>query len=77
MNNAPRPAAHKDLPRWLREGARVYDPGRDREAIVQFIGDYEDPATRRFVESAVFLRPEGGGVEWIVDPAILRPPDAR
>ncbi|MFB6518720.1 hypothetical protein [Streptomyces sp. NPDC056401] len=73
----PRPAAHETLPAWLHEGARVYDPGRDREAIVQAIADYEDPGTRRFIRNAVFLRPEGGGMEWIVEPGIPRPPDAR
>ncbi|MCX5194849.1 hypothetical protein OOK31_13225 [Streptomyces sp. NBC_00249] len=77
MISAPRPAAHQKLPPWLQEGARVFDPGREREAIVQFIGDYEDPATRRFMKNAVFLRPEGGGREWIVAPEALRPADAR
>ncbi|MFE2128655.1 hypothetical protein [Streptomyces amritsarensis] len=77
MINAPRPASHKDLPTWLREGARVYLPGRDREAIVQAIADFEDPATRRLTKNAVFLRPEGGGVEWIVAPDIPRPADHR
>ncbi|WP_060178013.1 hypothetical protein [Streptomyces sp. IMTB 1903] len=74
---APRPRSHQDLPSWLYEGARVYDPGRDCEAIVQFIGDFEDPATRRFIHNAVFLRPEGGGKEWILDPEVPRPADNR
>ncbi|MCJ0868084.1 hypothetical protein [Streptomyces sp. AP-93] len=66
------------LPGWLREGARVLDPAKDREGIVQFIGEYEDPYTRRVTASAVFLRPEGGGKEWIVpDHQALRQADAR
>ncbi|MET8298506.1 hypothetical protein ABZW02_31335 [Streptomyces sp. NPDC005180] len=69
----PRPSAHENLPDWLYEGARVYDPGRDTEAIVQAICDFEDPATRRLIKNAVFLRPEGGGREWIVAPEIPRP----
>ncbi|MFF4576932.1 hypothetical protein ACFY15_00745 [Streptomyces sp. NPDC001373] len=65
-------------PRWLFEGARVLDAVEDREGIVQFIGDYEDPATRRFTPEAVFLRPEGGGREWVVsDHRALRPVDDR
>jgi hypothetical protein len=65
-------------PNWLYEGARVLDAAQAREGIVQFIGDYEDPATRRLTAEAVFLRPEGGGREWIVaDHRILRPADAR
>jgi hypothetical protein len=65
-------------PDWLHEGARVLDAARDREGIVQFIGDYEDPATRRLTAEAVFLRPEGGGREWIVtDHRALRPAETR
>ncbi|WP_255407974.1 hypothetical protein [Amycolatopsis sp. KNN50.9b] len=33
---------------------------------MQFIGEWEDPSTRRVTDCAVFLRPEGGGMEWIV-----------
>ncbi|MFD5422616.1 hypothetical protein ACFWJT_31945 [Streptomyces sp. NPDC127069] len=52
-------------PEWLFEGARVLDPGQDWEGIVQFIGDFEDPSTRR-------------GREWIVaDHQALRPAEAR
>ncbi|MGW1767589.1 hypothetical protein ACWCQL_26460 [Streptomyces sp. NPDC002073] len=29
-------------------------------------GGWEDPATRRITERAIFLRPDGGGTEWIV-----------
>ncbi|MFE1560985.1 hypothetical protein ACFW6V_39125 [Streptomyces sp. NPDC058734] len=65
-------------PAWLYEGARVLDPAKDREGIVQFIGDWEDPATRSFTLEAVFLRPEGGGLEWIVaDHQALRQADPR
>ncbi|MFB7784044.1 hypothetical protein ACFC1D_15220 [Streptomyces vinaceus] len=57
--------AHRQLPRWLREGVvAVEDDGR--RGVVQFIGEWEDPATRRVNPCAIFLRPEGGGVEWIV-----------
>lgn len=61
------------LPRWLREGAvAVEDDGR--RGVVQFIGEWEDPATRRINPCAIFLRPEGGGAEWIVgDHASLTP----
>ncbi|MFE9847034.1 hypothetical protein [Streptomyces goshikiensis] len=52
---------------WLRGGAvAVEDGGRGRRGIVQFIGEWEAPATRRITPCAIFLRPEGGGVEWIV-----------
>ncbi|MFF5706154.1 hypothetical protein ACFY7H_27275 [Streptomyces sp. NPDC012794] len=65
-------------PSWLHEGARVLDPAGDREGIVQFIGEWEDPQTRRVIPGAIFLRPEGGGVEWVVaDHRALRQADAR
>ncbi|MET8296384.1 hypothetical protein ABZW02_20255 [Streptomyces sp. NPDC005180] len=65
-------------PSWLREGGRVLDPGTDREAIIQFIGPWECPQTRRVIPEAVFLRPEGGGKEWVVtDHQALRQADAR
>ncbi|RST00370.1 hypothetical protein EF910_32055 [Streptomyces sp. WAC07149] len=54
-------------PEWLYEGARVFDPGRDTEAVVQFVGEWQDPRTRRVIPEAIFLRPPGGGVEWVVD----------
>ncbi|WP_405442551.1 hypothetical protein OG373_34815 [Streptomyces avidinii] len=47
-------------PSWLYEGARVLDPAKDREGIIQFIGQWEDPQTRRVIPEAVFLRPDGG-----------------
>lgn len=65
------------LPGWLHEGARVLD-AEDREGVVQFIGEWEDPATRRRTPNAVFLRPEGGGMEWIIpDHQALREADPR
>ncbi|MCY0938526.1 hypothetical protein [Streptomyces sp. H34-S4] len=77
MNAAPRPKSHKNLPDWVYEGARVVDVGREVEAVVQFIGEFEDPYTRRIMPNAVFLRPEGGGREWIVEPGVLRRADER
>ncbi|MCX4696375.1 hypothetical protein [Streptomyces sp. NBC_01408] len=66
------------LPRWLHEGARVLDPTEDREGIVQFIGEWVDPTTRRAIPHAIFLRPEGGGREWVVaDHQALREADPR
>lgn len=65
------------LPSWVHEGARVFDPAQDTEGIVQFVGEYEDPATRILIPRAVFLRPEGGGREWVVaDHESLRQPGA-
>ncbi|MEU9715425.1 hypothetical protein [Streptomyces sp. NPDC047976] len=65
-------------PDWLFEGSRVYDLTQDREGVVQFVGEWQDPATRRITAEAVFLRPEGGGIEWIVaDHQALREADTR
>ncbi|MFJ6760767.1 MULTISPECIES: hypothetical protein [unclassified Streptomyces] len=65
-------------PTWLYEGVRIFDPSRDREGVVQFIGEWEDPTTLRVIPEAVFLRPEGGGVEWVIaDHQALRQADAR
>ncbi|MFE3557846.1 hypothetical protein ACFXKW_23700 [Streptomyces sp. NPDC059193] len=65
-------------PSWLYEGARIFDPAKDREGVVQFIGEWEDPESRRVIPEAVFLRPEGGGREWVVaDHQALRQADAR
>ncbi|MFJ3933869.1 hypothetical protein [Streptomyces sp. NPDC090029] len=67
MNTAHRPVSHRQLPDWLTEGAAAVDEGgHGRRDIVQFIGEWEDPSTRRVTRCAVFLRPEGGGTEWIV-----------
>ena len=66
MSAAHRPGPHQ-LPDWLIEGAAVVDEsGYGLRGIVQFIGEWEDPATRRITDCAIFLRPEGGGTEWIV-----------
>ncbi|MFJ9967235.1 hypothetical protein [Streptomyces avermitilis] len=63
---AHQPAPHHDLPGWLGEGTAVVDGGgHGRRGIVQFIGEWEDPATRRATPCAVYLRPEDGGKEWI------------
>ncbi|MEW2417535.1 hypothetical protein AB0953_27985 [Streptomyces sp. NPDC046866] len=65
-------------PSWLHEGARVLDPREDREGIVQFVGEWVDPQTCRVIPEAIFLRPEGGGREWVVaDHQALRQADAR
>jgi hypothetical protein len=72
VTTAHRPLSHQSLPAWLYEGALVLDPKKDREAIVQFIGPWEEPQTRRIVPCAVFLRPEGGGMEWVVAPGAVR-----
>uniref|UniRef100_A0AAU2JL50 Uncharacterized protein n=1 Tax=Streptomyces sp. NBC_00049 TaxID=2903617 RepID=A0AAU2JL50_9ACTN len=71
------PPSHQSLPAWLHEGARVLDPAKDREGVVQFIGPWEDPQTRRIVPCAVFLRPEGGGIEWTVLPGAVREAQER
>ncbi|MFF4408804.1 hypothetical protein ACFY2W_14795 [Streptomyces sp. NPDC001262] len=64
------------LPPWLHEGAKVFDPGVEREAIVQFIGEWQDPYTNRRFPNAVFLRPPSGGREWIANnPRVLRKAD--
>ncbi|MEU6314069.1 hypothetical protein [Streptomyces sp. NPDC047014] len=60
-----RAMADRQLPRWLREGAVAVEDG-GRRGVVQFIGEWEDPATHSINPCAIFLRPEGGGVEWIV-----------
>ncbi|WP_327255434.1 hypothetical protein [Streptomyces sp. NBC_01244] len=77
MTTTHRPPSHQSLPAWLREGARVTDAAKDREAIVPFIGSWEDPQTRRIVPCAVFLRPEDGGTEWIVAPGAVREAASR
>ncbi|WP_311137308.1 hypothetical protein [Streptomyces sp. I6] len=60
------------MPSWVREGTRIRDPLSGRTGIVQFIGEFEDPKSRVVMQDAVFARPEGGGVEWVVeDPSSL------
>ncbi|MFG2990928.1 hypothetical protein ACGFZK_16855 [Streptomyces sp. NPDC048257] len=67
-----RPRQLQTVPGWVSEGTPVFDPLENRRGIVQFIGEYEDPATRVSYANAVFARPEGGGSEWIVkDPSSL------
>ncbi|MDT0449954.1 hypothetical protein RM609_12865 [Streptomyces sp. DSM 40473] len=45
---------------------------------MQFIGEWEDPNTRRRYRRAVFLRPERGGREWVVEnPGVLREAPGR
>ncbi|MFI7356146.1 hypothetical protein ACIBTP_19630 [Streptomyces avidinii] len=77
MTTAHRPPSHQLLPASLHEGARVLDPAKGREGIAQFIGPWEDPEPRRIVPCAVFVRPEGGGIEWTVPPGPLREAETR
>ncbi|MBT2480795.1 hypothetical protein [Streptomyces sp. ISL-94] len=71
-------SCRKDVPSWVYEGARVLDVAKEVEAVVQFVGPWEDPASRKVIDSAVFLRPEGGGREWVVsDHQALRQADPR
>lgn len=65
------------LPAWLHEGPRALD-AEDREGVIQFIGEWVDPTTRMTIPRAIFLRPEGGGKEWVVsDHQALRKADPR
>ncbi|MEU3904091.1 hypothetical protein AB0F20_09755 [Streptomyces goshikiensis] len=69
------PEGMNGLPVWLHEGALVLDTAAKAKGIIQFIGEWADPTTRRVFPQAVFLRPEGGGQEWIVpDHQALSPP---
>jgi hypothetical protein len=73
MNAAQRPESPRKLPAWLTVGVAAVD-GFGRRGIVRFVGEWRDPSTRRVVEYATFLRPEGGGTEWMVeDPHSLTP----
>ncbi|MFD9483664.1 hypothetical protein [Streptomyces sp. NPDC059991] len=66
MSSAHRVVSPQVLPDWLGEGAVVVNAGgHRRRGTVQFIGAGED-ATGSVTPGAVFLRPEGGGTEWIV-----------
>ncbi|MFF4368516.1 hypothetical protein [Streptomyces sp. NPDC001594] len=48
------------------------DPLEQRNGIVQFIGEWTDPSTHVLMTNAVFVRPAGGGREWVVkDPSSL------
>ncbi|MFD3677913.1 hypothetical protein [Streptomyces sp. NPDC058613] len=70
--------SRKSVPSWLHEGARVRDSAQNREGIVQFISEWVDPTTRKAIPHAIFLRPEGGGREWVVaDHQALREAEPR
>ncbi|MFD9410109.1 hypothetical protein ACFWBN_24280 [Streptomyces sp. NPDC059989] len=72
MARTTSPRQKQALPGWVAEGVQIFDPLEKRKGVVQFIGEYEDPATRISYANAVFARPEGGGVEWVVqDPLSL------
>ncbi|WP_424893258.1 hypothetical protein [Streptomyces sp. XH2] len=60
-------SSRPSLPAWLHEGAHIFDSVAETEAIVQFIGEWEDPNTRRRIPQAIFLRPVSGGREWVVE----------
>ncbi|WP_245691618.1 hypothetical protein [Streptomyces katrae] len=60
------------VPGWVTEGTAIRDPLERKNGIVQFIGEWVDPATRITITNAIFARPPGGGKEWIVkDPSSL------
>ncbi|MFE3932251.1 hypothetical protein ACFXPJ_00185 [Streptomyces goshikiensis] len=72
MSTKSRNRERQTVPGWVSEGTHIRDPLRGRTGIVQLIGDFEDPKSRLIVQNAVFARPEGGGVEWVVeDPSSL------
>ncbi|MDX2389525.1 MULTISPECIES: hypothetical protein [unclassified Streptomyces] len=72
MSTESRNRQRQAVPGWVSEGTRIRDPLRGRTGVVQFIGEFEDPTTRVILQNAVFARPEGGGVEWVVeDPSSL------
>ncbi|WP_328789265.1 MULTISPECIES: hypothetical protein [unclassified Streptomyces] len=72
MSTKSRIRQRQTVPGWVSEGTRIHDPLRGCTGIVQFIGEFEDPKTRVVMQNAVFARPEGGGVEWVVeDPSSL------
>ncbi|MFB7260750.1 hypothetical protein ACFCXH_01095 [Streptomyces nojiriensis] len=67
MSTQSRERECQTVPGWVSEGTLIRDPLRGRTGIVQFIGEFEDPKTRVVLQNAVFARPEGGGVEWVVE----------
>lgn len=72
MSTKSRIRQRQTVPGWVSEGTLIRDPLNGRTGIVQFIGEFEDPKTRVVMQNAVFARPEGGGVEWVVeDPSSL------
>lgn len=52
-------------------GALVEDVTTGRTGIVQAAEEWEDPKTRR-VAFTVFVRPQGGGIEWLLSPGRVR-----
>ncbi|MFJ9596684.1 hypothetical protein ACIRS3_28535 [Streptomyces virginiae] len=72
MSTKSRNCQRQTIPGWVSEGTRLRDPLNGRTGIVQFIGEFEDPKSRLVMQNTVFARPEGGGVEWVVeDPSSL------
>ncbi|MFF8442683.1 hypothetical protein ACF07U_17640 [Streptomyces californicus] len=72
MSTKSRFGQRQTVPGWVSEGTRIRDPLNDRTGIVQFIGEFEGPKSRVVMQNAVFVRPEGGEVEWVVeDPSSL------
>ncbi|MGE7390378.1 hypothetical protein ACQKM2_33360 [Streptomyces sp. NPDC004126] len=72
MSRPSRERQRQTVPGWVTEGTAISDPIEGRHGIVQFIGEWQDPATRITMSNAVFARPMGGGREWIVkDPSSL------
>ncbi|MBO0653574.1 hypothetical protein J1792_12490 [Streptomyces triculaminicus] len=72
MSPQSRNRQRQTIPGWVSEGTLIHDPLKRRTGVVQFIGEFEDPKTRVVIQNAVFARPEGGGVEWVVeDPSSL------
>lgn len=72
MSRPVRERQRRTVPGWVTEGTAIYDPSEGRRGVVQFVGEWQDPATCVVMANAVFVRPEGGGREWIVkDPSRL------
>ncbi|MEU6755543.1 hypothetical protein ACQKM2_08990 [Streptomyces sp. NPDC004126] len=72
MSRPARERQRQTVPGWVSEGTAIKDPIEGKDGIVQFIGEWEDPQTRVVMANAVFARPPGGGVEWVIkDPSSL------
>ncbi|RKT04384.1 hypothetical protein BX286_2334 [Streptomyces sp. 3211.6] len=72
MSRPGRDRQRQTIPGWVTEGTAITDPLEGRNGIVQWIGEWEDPQTRVVMANAVFVRPPGGGREWVVkDPSSL------
>ncbi|WP_336321073.1 hypothetical protein [Streptomyces lavendofoliae] len=67
MSTKGRNRQRQSVPGWVSEGTLIRDPLIGRTGVVQFIGEFEDPKSRAVMHNAVFVRPEGGGVEWVVE----------